>query len=182
MNTAETSSTFSSSGQRLIDAVEHYIETQGWRKEKMDYEGGRIGFGLRFKMQHASYRVFFDVVPDLKRFAVYCYGPVDIPEGLRLQVAEFCARANYRIYNGKLEIQMDEGTLRYSCAVAVEGSSLSCEMISLMENSAICGMDEHFPAIMAIVHGGKTAREAFDAMLAETEQSAAGDELNSTVH
>jgi hypothetical protein len=77
---------------------------------------------------------------------------------------------------------MDEGTLRYSCAVAVEGSSLSCEMISLMENSAICGMDEHFPAIMAIVHGGKTAREAFDAMLAETEQSAAGDELNSTVH
>jgi hypothetical protein len=55
-------------------------------------------------------------------------------------------------------------------------------MISLMENSTICGMDEHFPAIMAIVHGGKTAREAFDAMLAETEQSAAGDELNSTVH
>jgi hypothetical protein len=182
MNNTETSSAVSSADEQLIDAVEHYIDIQGWWKEKVAYEGGRIGFGLRFKMQHASYRVFFDVVQDLKRFAVYCYSPVDIPEGLRLQVAEFCARANYRIYNGKLEIHMDEGTIRYFSAVVVEGSTLSSEMISLMENSAICGMDEHFPAIMTIVHGGKTAREAFDSMLADSEQSAAGDELKSTVH
>lgn len=182
MHTTDNSPALSTPGQRLIDAVERYIDTQGWRKEQIDYEGGRIGFGLRFKMQHASYRVFFDVIPELDRFAVYCYSPVDIPEELRLHVAEFCARTNYRIYNGKLEIQMDEGTLRYSCAVTVEGSSLSPEMISLMENTAICGMDDHFPAIMTIVHGGKTAREAFYALFAETEQSAAGDELNSTVH
>lgn len=182
MNTAVTSSAYSPSGQQLIAAVEQYIDVQGWRKEKVAYEDGHLGFRMSFRMQHASYRTFFDLLPDQGRFAVYSYCPVEIPEEARGLVAEFIARANYRLYHGKLEIHMDEGTVRYCCTVSVEGSCLSQEMISLMENAAICGMDDHFPALMVIVHGGKGAREVFERLLIDAEQSADSDEVFGTLH
>ena len=168
MNTTPTTAELSDTEQ-LISIVEQYIETQGWRKERVDYDDGRIVFRLTFKMQHASFRTFFDLMPNQQRFAVYCYSPVDIPAEALLQVAEFMVRVNYRLYLGKLGLDMDEGTVRFSCTVSVEGSSLSSSMIGLIENAAICGMDDHFPALMAIVHGGKTAKEAFDDMLSQDE-------------
>ena len=169
MNTTRTTAELSDTEQQLISIVEQYIETQGWRKERADYDDGRIVFRLTFKMQNASFRTFFDLMPNQQRFAVYCYSPVDIPAEALLQVAEFMARVNYRLYLGKLGLDMDEGTVRFSCTVSIEGSSLSSSMIGLIENAAICGMDDHFPALMAIVHGGKTAKEAFDDMLSQDE-------------
>jgi hypothetical protein len=50
-----------------------------------------------------------------------------------------------------------------------------------MENAAICGMDDHFPILMTIVHGGKTAKEAFDDMLSEDELPS-DDDIGMTVH
>ncbi|BBL60951.1 YbjN domain-containing protein [Methylomonas koyamae] len=181
MNTAITIAEFANTEQQLISAVEQYIEAQGWRKERQDYDDGRIVFRLTFKMRNASFRTFFDLMPNQQRFAVYCYSPVDIPAEARQQVADFMARVNYRLYLGKLGLDMDEGTVRYSCTVSVEGSLLSPDMIALIENAAICGMDDHFPILMSIVHGGKTAKQAFDDMLSEDERP--GDEdTGMTVH
>jgi hypothetical protein len=167
MNQSIAETTFSDVGQKMIEAVETYIQTMNWRYEKITSQPTRVGYKMSFKMRNGSYRMFFDLTPDQYSLAIYCYSPVDIPIEAIPAVSDFVNRVNFNIYHGKLELNMDDGTVRYSCAVCLEDSPLTPGIISYMENSAAFGMDDHFPSLMTIVHGGKKPKQVFEDLMNE---------------
>ncbi len=113
-------------------------------------------------MKHASYRTFFDVDPSRHSFTVTDYSPFVIPEQERLKVAELIMRINYTLFLGRFEMDMDEGEIRVCTTVCIEGSHLSQEMISIMENHTLLTIDDYFPVLMSVVHGDKTPQQAFE--------------------
>lgn len=159
--------TFSEAGQKMIKAVEAYMRTMNWRYEKITAEPTQVYYKLFFKMRNGRYRMIFDLMPDQCNFAVYCYSPTDIPAEAIPAVSNFVNRVNFNIYHGKLELDMDDGTVRYSCAMCLEDSPLTPGIISYMEDSASFGMDDHFPSLMAIVNDGKDPKQAFEDLMHE---------------
>lgn len=151
----------------MIEALETYIKTMNWRYEKVTSQQTRVSYKMFFKMRNGSYCMFFDLIPDQYSLAVYCYSPVDIPIEAIPAVGDFVNRVNFNIYHGKLEINMDDGTVRYSCDMCLKDSPLAPGIISYMENSAAFGMDDHFSSLMAIVHGGKEPNQVFEDLMNE---------------
>lgn len=183
MNQPIAKNTFSEAGQKMIEAAETYIKTMNWRYEKITSEPTKVNYRMYFKMRNGHYRMFFTLTPDRYGFAVYCYSPIDIPSEDIPAVSDFANRVNFNIYHGKLELDMDDGIVRFSCEICLEGSPLTPAIISDMENCAAFGMDDHFPSLMAIVHGGKDPKQVFEALLNEevTESIKENMELG-TIH
>lgn len=153
---------------RMLEVVRQYISDQEWNVEEREREDGGTNFMMNFRMKHGTQRVFMDVFGDGDRFAVFAYAPVNIPEESRTSVAVYTTLLNHSILIGKLEMDMDDGELRMAAAVDVEGSQLSTEMISSMENITIIGMDKNLGAILKIVYGNCTPQEAYAAYRADS--------------
>ena len=154
----------------LATVVRNYLDKDGWNYEVSE-RNGHILFSCGVTMSNANYRTIFDVCEAHSQFGVFVYTRVKIPEKHRSAVAEYIARVNHRIYLGKCEIDMDDGEIRTVVTVDVEGSSLSPEMVGIMENVAHRTMDHHYPGLMAICYGNRSAVEAL-ATVDESEAAA----------
>jgi hypothetical protein len=147
----------------LAIVVRNYLDKDGWNYEVSERNGHSL-FSCGVTMKNANYRTIFDVCEAKSQFGVFVYAQVKIPEKHRSAVAEYIARVNHRIYLGKCEIDMDDGDIRTVVTVDVEGSALSREMVGLMENVAHRTMDHHYPGLMAICYGNRSAVEALAAV------------------
>ncbi len=155
----------------LVGVVRDYLDKGGWKYEASEQNGHSI-FSCGVTMSNAQYRTIFDICEARTQFGVFVYAQVMVPERHRATVAEYTARVNRQIYLGKLDIDMNDGEIRTVVTVDVEGSALSPEMVSLMENVAHRTMDHHYPGLMAICYGNRSATEA----LAAVEESEAAAE------
>ncbi len=147
----------------MVKIVREYIDDKKWRREEFDYDSGNIVYKVCLQMEHSKYITLYDIDPVRYRFGIFAYGSVIIPENDRVKVAEFFIRTNLCQYTGKFDLDMEDGEWRFSTTVNIKGSQLSKEMIDDMGNIALIELDSHFPAVMAIVHGGKSANDSFEA-------------------
>lgn len=142
---------------RISDAVVSYFHNENWNFERIENsENLRCGV----KGKNTSYRMFFHIKEASDRLVVYAISPFNIPENKRAAAAEFIARANYGVYFGNLELDMDDGEFRYKTSIDIEGGTLTEKMVQNLIGWAIWGVDKYYTGVMAIVYGGKSPAEA----------------------
>lgn len=127
-----------------------------------------FGF-LSFKAagEHCRLDMVFDADPDKDIAMCFVYFPFLVPASKRLEMTELVCRLNPRVI-GCYEFDPDELTFRYRVSVDIEGGELVPRMIENMRDSAVAVCNRDFPAIMRLLHGGFTPKEA-----CETEAEAA---------
>lgn len=158
----------------LNASLDQYLKAQQWKYEKED-RGDYQRYTLGFNLKNASFRTYFELFPERYLFYVKVYFTQFVPLNSRLKIAELIIRINYRLALAQFDMDMDDGELRVIECICIEGSQLSQEMIGHMENTALFAMDDYFPAFMAVIHGGKSPKEAldeFDACNTEAEKTA----------
>ncbi len=161
----------------LTTVVRNYLDKDGWNYEVSERNSHTV-FSCGVTMKNANYRTIFDIKEARSQFGVFVYAQVKVPERHRSAVAEYIARVNHRIYLGKCEIDMDDGEIRTVVTVDVTGSALSPEMVGIMENVAHRTMDHHYPGLMAICYGNRSAVEALVAV--DESESAAESEAEAS--
>ncbi len=142
---------------RIGDTVVSYLQNDNWNFERIN-NSENLKCGVKGK--NASYRIFFSIKEENNRLVVYVVSPFNIPEEKRVAAAEFIARANSGMYFGNLELDLDDGEVRYKTSIDLEGGTLTEKMVENLIYWGYWGMDRYYPGLMALIYGGKSPAEA----------------------
>lgn len=141
----------------MLDAVIEFFTQDNWPFSQIkDQPILRLGF----QGNHGQWNCFAQVREDQQQFVFYSLFPVNVPEDKRLAVSEFTSRANYGIMIGNLEIDMDDGQVRYKTSIDVEEDRLSAALIKQLVYTNVLTMDRYLPGIMSVIYGNVSPREA----------------------
>jgi len=148
------SSEFSSSFQALTD----YLDGRKYNYTPYPEEN-RIAFSVCG--HDADYRVQFRITHDGDYCQMLLHYPFRVrDEKLRLSVSELITRANYKMLQGKFEMDLSDGEIRYHVTHLIDGSIFTAETVERIYMVALCTMDRYFPAFMQHLHAGYTPEDA----------------------
>ena len=86
------------------------------------------------------------------QFIFYSLFPEAVPENQRLAMAELITKINYGMIVGNLEMDFEDGELRYKTSIDVEGDRLSTALVKRLVYANVLTMDKYLPAITAILN------------------------------
>ena len=86
--------------------------------------------------------------------------PNKVPECRRLAMADFLARANYGMKFGALEMDYQDGEVRFKMSAVLREGQLSPQMVHAMVGLSLTTLDRHYPALMAVCFGNQLPSEA----------------------
>ena len=109
-----------------------------------------------------TYQAFLKVIESLDRLELFLIAAITVPVKKRSAVAEALARANYRTFGGRLDLDMSDGEIRFRIGIDVEGGELSPEMVSNLLAMGNTTLDRYLPALMAVVYANTSPADAIE--------------------
>ena len=126
-----------------------------------------------FRGEVGTYRIIAQVESDHELFQVFGLAPVRVPEGCRPAIAETIARANYGLKVGKLEMDLDDGALRFQAAQILADDNLEGRVIHCLISAAMAVLDRYLPAILSVIYGNELPKDAI--RCADAARSGSGE-------
>ncbi len=142
----------------LIDDVQAFFNADDWNPTPM--ESDPLALVMGFVGEAARWQCYCKVREEQHQILFYSIAPTPVPEDKRSVVAEFITRANYGLIIGNLEMDFDDGEVRYKSAVDVEGAPFSSSSVRNIVYANVLTMDRYLPGLLAIVHGDVSAADA----------------------
>ena len=113
-----------------------------------------------FRGEVGTYRIIAQIESDNELFQVFGLAPVRVPEGCRPAIAETIARANYGLKVGKLEMDMDDGELRFQAAQILTEDCLEETVIDRLLGTTMSMLDMYLPAVLSVIYGNELPKDA----------------------
>jgi hypothetical protein len=111
----------------------------------------------------ALYELALQVTPNDQLLQVSLEIPVlALDAKLLPRVAESVARANARMILGHMNLDMDNGRLRYRVGHVIGSLGCEVEVIKALIGMAVEMSDKYFPALMRVMFAGVTPSEAIN--------------------
>jgi hypothetical protein len=154
-------STDLTAGLRAFETLGKFMEDDGWHPQAID---DNYVYRAYFVGHNGEVTCFAQIRVDLEQFIFYVVMPVRAPAQMRLAVAEYLTRANYGLRIGNFEMDFDDGEVRYKSSVDFEGVELTTGLIRNVMYPAVQTMDRYLPGVLAVIFGGKSAKEAIIAI------------------
>ena len=145
-------------GGMLFDVVRRALDDR-----RVPYEvTGDCLLTTGVRTDKATYELYVhtDDARDIMGF--YLVLMMHVPEDRRGAVAELCARANWHILHGNLDLDFERGYVRWRDAVRVPRMAPSVEMVDHLIGAGVWAMDSWHDALVKVTLGGAEAKEAFD--------------------
>jgi hypothetical protein len=143
----------------LFDVVRKFFTDDEWYFMEMD---NRSMLQMGFQGKNGKWTCYAQTNEDQFLFFFYSVCPINIPEDKRLVVSEFITRANYGLKIGNIEMDFNDGEVRYKTSLDVENDELSPALISNMVYANVWTLDRYLPGIFAVVYGNKDPQDAIE--------------------
>lgn len=138
-------------------AITSFLESRG-----LDYfphaKESRVGFTLG--SDQADYRFTIRIAEGWDHLEYIACCPFRVRKELRSTVAELIARANFGMLDGKFEIDMNDGEVRFHLVHFLGDGELSTKMVERLYRSCVFTLDRYIPAFMQHIHAGFTPEDA----------------------
>jgi len=144
-------------GWAAYDTLEQFLTADKWFPAPID---GTTAFRCGFQGRSAKFRVIAHINVEMEQLYLYAVSEVYVPDDERIAVAEFIARANYGMRIGNLEIDMNDGEVRFKSSVDFDGAGLTEQLIRNAIYPAVTSMDRYFPGVMRVAFGGADPYDA----------------------
>lgn len=132
----------------LAVAVEHYLKSQNWH---FQYDEAKNRFTLTMQLEKIeSSKVYIIIGED--NILTYAMLPNHIPEGKRNLVCRFIARANYGMRNGNLEMDLNDGEVRYKTYLYAKDRIPAQNEIERYVDFSFLTLDRYAEGIMKILY------------------------------
>lgn len=92
--------------------------------------------------------------------AFYTQCPLPVPRERIVDATELVARLNNGHVLGNLEIDVDEGTIRFKTSLDFEGAELTEDLVANVVYANVASLDQMMVAIRAVVTDGAKPRDA----------------------
>jgi len=143
-------------------------------KHVVEWETGlvRTGFG----MKNAKFNCVIEVngQDNLVQFTGLI--PLQVPSEKRRDVCELLTLINWRLGFGKFQMDLNDGELRFQGSAPYPQGKLADEVVHQLIARCVIPVDDFFPAIAAVIFGGKSPKVAFDAVLNRAQPPDKGEE------
>ena len=121
----------------------------------------------------SDYQLAFTWMGEIEALHLACAFDMKIPPARRPEVQRLVAAINEQLWIGHFDIWTHTGTVMYRQALLLPGgltaSSAQCEA---MLSSALNACERYYPALQFVVWAGKSASEAMDAAMFDTQGEA----------
>ena len=132
----------------LAVAVEHYLKSQNWH---FQYDEARNLFTLTMQMESIdSAKLNIWIGEDYVR--TYAILPNHIPERKRELICRFITRANYNLLNGNLEMDLNDGEVRYKTYLYAKDRIPAQNEIERYIDISFLTLDRYAEGIMKILY------------------------------
>jgi hypothetical protein len=149
-----------------LDVVERVAATNGWSFERASDEEITILVTGKWSDYQVSYTWMFD----LEALHLACAFELKVPERCRPEVQQLISLINEQMWIGHFDLWPQDGLVMYRHALVLAGgvkaSGRQCEALL---GTALDACERYFPAFQFVVWAGKSAREALDAAMFETQ-------------
>jgi len=142
----------------MLAGVRRFLTEDEWPFQELG--DGALASG--FTGENGSWRVSAHASADSGFLVLYSVLNDRVPESRRQAVSELLTRANYGLIVGNFELDLSDGEVRFKTSVDVKETleSLTSALIEHLVYDNVLQVDRYYPAIMAVVHGGRSPQEA----------------------
>ena len=135
--------------QTISDIVKDFLREDNWNYLQLN-DG--ITLQLTGQGNNGQITCYARSYDQQKQFIFYSLYPEEIPKEKRSAIAELITRINYGMIIGNLEMDFNDGELRYKTSIDVESDRLSPALVKRVVYANVLTMDQYLPAITAIVN------------------------------
>ena len=129
----------------------------------LDQDGQNV-VQTAFVGQHGQWYCFARARNSEEQFLFYSVCPVRVPAAKRPFMTEFIARANYRQRVGNLELDYENGEIRYKTSLDPGGAALSAPLLRRAVYANVLAMDHYLPAIMDVLYADAAPKTAVETL------------------
>ena len=142
---------------QILDTAISFFREDGWSFTQLEEQPAlRLGF----QGENGQWSCYAQAREEQAQLLFYSLCPVKAPEDRRMAVAELLTRANYGLFIGNFELDMDDGEIRYKTGIDVKGDRLSLALVRPLVYANVLMMDRYLPGIMSVIYGNVAPAEA----------------------
>lgn len=142
---------------RLFDTLITYLQEDEWKFTRLEGEDTIV---LTFNCANATYLCYAQARETHQQIVFYTIYPIRAPEEKRLLAAEFTARVNYGLVLGNLELDMNDGEMRYKTSADVGSGEFSLALLRSLMQINLSTADRYYPAFTALLYSGASPADA----------------------
>ena len=152
-----------------LDVVERLASLRDWIFDRAETDEMSVAVAG----QWAEYHVAFTWIEDVEALHVASAFDLKVPDRRRNEVLRLVSLVNEQLWVGHFDLWSSEHVVMFRHSLVLTGGAEpthgQCET---MLKTAVEACERYFQAFQFVIWAGKTAREALDAVLFETEGEA----------
>lgn len=145
----------------MRDVVRAFFQSEEIAVE--DAEEGKV-LRVAFEGENGRFLGLVRVHEGTSVLAFYTLCPVEVPPERMTDALELVARLNNGHVLGNLELDVDDGTMRFKTSIDIEGAELTEDLVANVVYANVASLDQMLPAITAVVVKGTRPRDAVQAI------------------
>lgn len=152
--------------KELVSQIGDFLKSAGITAAFEEKDGNAF-FSIRMKLRCKLQTAQMILLIRQDNFATLTTLPLAADENHRLAMAEFLTRVNWGLRNGNFEMSMDTGEIRYKTYVHTGAQPLD---VSAARNAVLLPflmIDRFGDALLEVLFGFKSPREAFESLSAK---------------
>lgn len=149
----------------ILDQVREYLDSEGITYQNHPLPRDSTVFSMNLTGKNGSYKTHIEVKQTQKRILTYVECPVRCPEQRRSMAAEYLMRCNFSLALGNLEVDFNDGEMRYRNGIDIEGGVLSGGMVRQLIMVGAVTMDRFFCGLMEVIYATRPPLEAYQEAL-----------------
>jgi hypothetical protein len=161
--------TESDRSEHPLDVVERLASIRDWIFDRADTDEMSVSVSGRW----SDYHVAFTWISDVEALHLACAFDLKVPERRRQEILQLISLVNEQLWVGHFDLWSGENVVMFRHALLLAGGAEptngQCEMLL---KSAVDACERYFQGFQYVLWAGKSAREALDCVVFETEGEA----------
>jgi hypothetical protein len=152
-----------------LDVVERLASLRDWIFDRAETDEMSVSVSGSW----ADYHIAFTWIEDVEALHVACAFDLKVPERRRQEVLQLLSYINEQLWVGHFDLWSSENVVMFRNALLLAGGAEPTQgQCETMLRVAVEACERYFQAYQFVIWAGKSAREALDSVLFETEGSA----------
>lgn len=152
-----------------VDTIEYLAESNDWIFDRSSEDEITISVSGN----HCDYHVSFTWMEEIEGLHLACAFDFKVAERQRGEILELLAAINEQLWIGHIDIWAKEGVVMFRQTLVLAGNGeVSSRQIEMMLRTAVETCQRYYPAFQFVVWAGKSAKDALQAVLLETQGEA----------
>lgn len=152
-----------------LDVVERLASLRDWIFDRAETDEMSVQVAGRW----ADYQAAFTWIEDVEALHLACAFDLKVPERRRPEITQLVSLVNEQLWVGHFDLWRADDVIMFRHALLLTGGAepthAQCEMLL---KSAVEACERYFQGFQWVIWAGRSAREALDGVLFETEGEA----------